>query len=160
MQLVILNILYFFQRCDNILCNFIWCTCLADCKKCNKKASRNEHSTHCVRHTKQIYAVGLKQKVDVCIRARFLCQELLKFSKFLQIYDINNTNKYLPLASHIIEMCHHKGKIFILKRPSNVWAMHSWISLFYIQCPSCSSWISCDSVSVYMLPLFVFLINY
>lgn len=69
------------HRCDNVLCNFIWCTCLADCKKCNKKASKNDHSSHCVRHAQQLHVVGLERKVDVCLRARFLCQELLYFNR-------------------------------------------------------------------------------
>ncbi|XP_063435498.1 uncharacterized protein LOC134716432 [Mytilus trossulus] len=82
------------HRCDKFLCNSIWCTCLTDCKKCNKKASRDNHSTHCIRHTKQTYAVGLEQKVDVCIRARFLCQELLNFNQIdIDAADTNEDGK-------------------------------------------------------------------
>ncbi|CAC5398352.1 unnamed protein product [Mytilus coruscus] len=69
------------HRCDNIICNSIWCTCLTNCKKCNKKASRNEHSKHCVRHAEHKNADGFKLKVDVCLQARYLCQKLLNFNQ-------------------------------------------------------------------------------
>ncbi|XP_052100105.1 transient receptor potential cation channel subfamily M member 8-like isoform X2 [Mytilus californianus] len=68
------------HRCDNSICNFIWCTCLQNCKKCNEKASMNGHSKHCVRHGGHIFAVGIELKVDVCLQARYLCQKLLNFN--------------------------------------------------------------------------------
>ncbi|XP_071166794.1 transient receptor potential cation channel subfamily M member 1-like [Mytilus edulis] len=69
------------HRCDSFRCNLIWCTCLDDCKKCNKKASKNDHSKHCVKHAGHIIAVGFDQRVDVCLQARYLCQKLLNFNQ-------------------------------------------------------------------------------